>query len=115
MRDVLAALNGTLGHDKPVVPPSVVDMVGASPAQDSFALLVRPDGGAVGNVGRGGLEQRVREEAADSAAIECPCPRRHRISSSSRRLTGLPCCSSPRSAEWQGANHRSTLLHCESR
>ena len=36
---------------------------GASPAQVGFKLLVRPDGTAVGNVGGGALEKRIRKEA----------------------------------------------------
>jgi xanthine dehydrogenase accessory factor len=42
---------------------TVVEVKGASPAQVGFKLLVRPDGSAVGNLGGGALEQRVREEA----------------------------------------------------
>jgi xanthine dehydrogenase accessory factor len=57
------ALNEALEHNQPVVLATVVDVQGASPAQVGFKLLVRTDGCAVGNVGGGRLEQRVREEA----------------------------------------------------
>lgn len=70
MRDVIAALNEALERNEPVALATVVDVAGASPAQVGFKLLVRPTptesgqcGDAVGNVGGGDLEQRVREEA----------------------------------------------------
>jgi xanthine dehydrogenase accessory factor len=63
VRDVIAALNEALERNEPVALATVVDVAGASPAQVGFKLLVRPDGDAVGNVGGGDLEQRVREEA----------------------------------------------------
>jgi xanthine dehydrogenase accessory factor len=63
VRDVIAALNEALERNEPVALATVVDVAGASPAQVGFKLLVRPDGDAVGNVGGGELEQRVREEA----------------------------------------------------
>lgn len=63
MREAIAALNEALEHNEPVALATVVDVAGASPAQVGFKLLVWPDGRAVGNVGGGELEQRVREEA----------------------------------------------------
>jgi xanthine dehydrogenase accessory factor len=70
VRDVIAALNEALERNEPVALATVVDVQGASPAQVGFKLLVRPappwsgtGGDAVGNVGGGELEQRVREEA----------------------------------------------------
>jgi xanthine dehydrogenase accessory factor len=63
MRDVIAALDEALQRNEPVALATVVEVQGASPAQLGFKLLVRPDGSAIGNVGGGELEQRVREEA----------------------------------------------------
>ena len=68
MRDVIAALNGALEVNQPVALATVVEVLGASPAQPGFKLLVWPDGRALGNVGGGDLEVRVREEAM--AALE---------------------------------------------
>ena len=68
MRDVIAALNGALEVNQPVALATVVEVLGASPAQPGFKLLVWPDGRALGNVGGGDLEMRVREEAI--AALE---------------------------------------------
>jgi len=63
MRETITALNEALQGDEPVALATVVEVKGASPAQVGFKLLVRPDGSAVGNLGGGALEQRVREEA----------------------------------------------------
>ena len=63
MRDVIAALNEALERNEPVALATVVDVQGASPTQVGFKLLVQTDGSAVGNIGGGDLEQRVREEA----------------------------------------------------
>jgi xanthine dehydrogenase accessory factor len=66
VRDVISALNEALERNELVALATVVDVQGASPAQVGFKLLVRPDGGAVGNVGGGELEQRVRQEAVSA-------------------------------------------------
>jgi len=63
VRDVIAALNEALERNEPVALATVIEVRGASPAQVGFKLLVHRDGRAVGNVGGGELEQRVREEA----------------------------------------------------
>ncbi len=63
MKEVIAALHEALERNEPVALATVVDVAGASPAQVGFKLLMRPGGVAVGNVGGGDLEQRVREEA----------------------------------------------------
>jgi xanthine dehydrogenase accessory factor len=63
MGEIITALDEALQRDEPVALATVVEVKGASPAQVGFKLLVRPDGSAVGNVGGGALEQRVREEA----------------------------------------------------
>lgn len=63
MREVVAALHKALEQNEPVALATVVEVSGASPAQVGFKLLVHRDGSAVGNLGGGELEQRVREEA----------------------------------------------------
>jgi len=63
MKEVIAALHEALDRNEPVALATVVEVQGASPAQVGFKLLVWPDGRALGNVGGGELEQRVREEA----------------------------------------------------
>ncbi len=63
MIEVLAALSEALRHREAVALATVVAVHGASPAQVGFKLLVWPDGRAVGNVGGGALEQRIRAEA----------------------------------------------------
>jgi len=68
MKEVIAALHEASDRNEPVALATVVEVQGASPAQVGFKLLVWPDGRALGNVGGGELEQRVREEAV--AALE---------------------------------------------
>ncbi|HID87685.1 MAG TPA: XdhC family protein [Anaerolineae bacterium] len=63
MLDVLHELTAAIERQEPVALATVVEVKGSSPAQVGFKLLVRPDGSAVGNLGGGALEQRVREEA----------------------------------------------------
>ena len=63
MLDVLHELTEAIERQEPMALATVVEVKGASPAQAGFKLLVRPDGSAVGNLGGGALEQRVREEA----------------------------------------------------
>lgn len=63
MIEVVAALGEALERNEPVALATAVEVQGASPAQVGFKLLVWPDGRAVGNVGGGDLERRVREEA----------------------------------------------------
>jgi xanthine dehydrogenase accessory factor len=70
MREIITALDEALQRGELVALATVVEVKGASPAQTGFKLLVwsAPPGGdtggrAVGNVGGGALEQRVREEA----------------------------------------------------
>jgi xanthine dehydrogenase accessory factor len=61
MKEILETLQQCIETGEPVALATVVDVQGASPAQVGFKLLVRPDGSAVGNVGGGALEQRVRQ------------------------------------------------------
>jgi len=63
MKEVLGALQQSIESNEPVALATVVEVKGASPAQVGFKLLVWPDGRAVGNVGGGTLEKRIREEA----------------------------------------------------
>lgn len=63
MRDIISALNDALQHNEPVALATVVEVVVGSPAQPGFKVVVWPDGRAIGNVGGGGLEQRVRDDA----------------------------------------------------
>ncbi len=63
MKEVIESLLASIEKMEPGVLATVVEVKGASPAQVGFKLLVRVDGSAVGNVGGGVLEQRVREEA----------------------------------------------------
>ena len=82
MRDVIAALNEALERNEPVALATVVDVQGASPTQVGFKLLVQTDGSAVGNIGGGDLEQRVREEAIAALRPGCStshCVRRNRM------------------------------------
>jgi xanthine dehydrogenase accessory factor len=64
MRDVISALDDAIAHNEPVALATVVEVKGASPAQAGFKMAICADGRAVGNVGGGGLEQHVREDAA---------------------------------------------------
>ena len=68
MMEVLEALREALRRNEPVALATVVEVQGASPAQVGFKLLVWSDGRAVGNVGGGALEQRIRAEAQAALA-----------------------------------------------
>jgi xanthine dehydrogenase accessory factor len=50
-------------QEKPVALATVTGVQGASPARPGFKLLVYPDGTAMGNVGGGELEARIRQDA----------------------------------------------------
>jgi xanthine dehydrogenase accessory factor len=63
MKEIIAALDEALQGKEPVALVTVVEVQGASPARVGFKLLVRHDGSAVGNVGGGPLEKRIRDEA----------------------------------------------------
>lgn len=59
--DVLDALRAAIVRGAPVTLATVVNVQGASPARAGFEIVVLSDGGAVGNVGGGPLEDaRVR-------------------------------------------------------
>lgn len=73
MREIITALHEALQRDEPVALATVVEVKAGSPAQVGFKLLIRPDGVAVGNVGGGELEQRIRDEAV--AALRDGRPR----------------------------------------
>jgi xanthine/CO dehydrogenase XdhC/CoxF family maturation factor len=66
MLDVLNALVKAIESLEPVALTTVIDVQGASPARVGFKLLVRADGGCVGNVGGGELEKRIREAAREA-------------------------------------------------
>jgi len=79
-KELLHSLMEALDRGEPAVQATVVEAKGGSPAQVGFSLLVRPappGSGAeisvVGNIGGGGLEQRVRRESA--AALRDGRPR----------------------------------------
>jgi len=63
MKEVIEGLLASIEKMEPAALATVVEVKGASPAQVGFKLLVLADASAVGNVGGGALEQRVREEA----------------------------------------------------
>jgi len=63
MKEVLYTLVEAMDAGEPLALATIVEVQGASPAQVGYKLLVRPDGTAVGNVGGGALEKRVRKEA----------------------------------------------------
>jgi len=63
MLDVLKALVKAVENRVPVALATVIDVQGPSPARVGFKLLVNSDGEAVGNVGGGELQKRVRAAA----------------------------------------------------
>ncbi len=63
MKEVIESLLAAIEKMEPAALATIVDVKGASPAQVGFKLLVLADGRAVGNLGGGALEQKVREEA----------------------------------------------------
>jgi xanthine dehydrogenase accessory factor len=66
MPDVLKALLKALEISQPVALATIINVEGASPARVGFKLLVWPDGRALGNVGGGELEKRIREAAKEA-------------------------------------------------
>lgn len=63
MLDVLKALVKAVENSEPVALATVIGVQGPSPARVGFKLLVKSDGEAVGNVGGGELQKRVRAAA----------------------------------------------------
>lgn len=61
-KEVLQHLVDALNASEPVAMATAVEVKGASPCQQGFKLLVWPDGRTVGNMGGGGLEERVRQD-----------------------------------------------------
>jgi len=64
MREVISAVDAALEHNEAVALATVIEVKGASPAQLGFKMAIWSDGRVVGNVGGGGLEQHVRQDAA---------------------------------------------------
>lgn len=63
MRQVFETLLQALAHHEPIALATIVDVRGSSPARPGFKGIVWADGRFEGNVGGGGLEKHIREEA----------------------------------------------------
>ncbi len=63
MRDVIRALIRTLEEDRAVVFCQIVETRGSTPQKAGAAMLVLPDGGQVGTLGGGCVENEVRRDA----------------------------------------------------
>jgi xanthine dehydrogenase accessory factor len=61
--EILQELMKAVEDTRPVALVTIVAVDGAAPAQLGFQLLVYGDGSAVGNVGGGELEAKIRQEA----------------------------------------------------
>ncbi len=70
---------------------TVINVDGASPARPGFKILVREDGSAVGNVGGGALEHRIREDAVAALADGRPRLAHYRLSESGPDAVGMMC------------------------
>ena len=66
MTEVSKALLKALENRQPVALATIINVDGATPARVGFKLLVWPDGRALGNVGGGELEKRIREAAQEA-------------------------------------------------
>lgn len=89
--EVLDALRAAIAEGTPVALATVIDVQGASPARAGFKIAVRIDGGAVGNVGGGPLEHRIRRDAAASLADGRPQVIRYRLAESGEDAVGVLC------------------------
>jgi xanthine dehydrogenase accessory factor len=89
--DVLDALRAATAEAALVALATVVDVQGASPARSGFKLLVRGDGSALGNVGGGALEQRVREDAVAALADGRPRLAHYRLTEAGQDALGMLC------------------------
>jgi xanthine dehydrogenase accessory factor len=89
--DTLDALRLSTAEAVPAALATVVDVRGASPARTGFKLLVRGDGGWLGNVGGGALEQHVREDAAAVLADRKPRLAHYRLTEQGEDALGMLC------------------------
>lgn len=89
--EVLDALRVATTEGAPVALATVVDVRGAAPARVGFKILVRADGTAVGNVGGGVLERRVREDALAALVDGRPRMAQYRLAESGQDALGMLC------------------------
>src|SRR5690348_8719398 len=91
MREVLDDLIRWWAADLPVGMGTVVATWRSAPRQPGAAMLVGPDGTAVGSVSGGCVEGAVYEEAKDVAATGTPVLRRYGVSDEDAFAVGLTC------------------------
>ena len=66
--DVLAALEGAVAANRPVVLATIVRAKGSTPREVGSRMAIEPGGGSVGTIGGGCGEARVVEEARAALA-----------------------------------------------
>jgi xanthine dehydrogenase accessory factor len=91
MREVLDDLTRWWAADLPVGMATVVATWRSAPRPPGAAMLVGPDGSAVGSVSGGCVEGAVYEEARDVAATGTPVLRRYGVSDEDAFAVGLTC------------------------
>lgn len=89
--EVLDALRVATTEGARVALATVVEVRGAAPARMGFKILVRADGTAVGNVGGGVLERRVREDALAALVDGRPRMAQYRLAESGQDALGMLC------------------------
>src|SRR3954453_14442692 len=91
MRDVLTDLESWWRSGETVGLGTVIGTWKSAPRQAGAAMLVGPDGTAVGSVSGGCVEGAVYEEAQDAVGTGAPTPRRYGARDDDAFAVGLTC------------------------